>query len=671
MSSSQRVFLIASLSLVLCWSGGVTAATLSGVVRTSGALPVSGARITLFTPDLAVFLETRSRGSGDYDLNSVPAGSYRLGCAARGFDYVENEVVIAEPGSTTAFNLSPESHPGAWEVIGSTAPEFLDATDIAILLPDGRILYCHDTTDPVAFDPRTGGKTFPAGSGSAQGCMNGSLLADGSVILVGGQDGEDPGDFRNAVRWVKRFDPGPGTWTNLPDLVHASGRWYTGLARLADGSFLIMGGGTAPNAERTSTCERFDLITRTWSYTGSMLNPSEFSPSALLQNGKVLATWSPPQLYDPVSGQWQTTGNFNQPNRGWPGHSDHSLVVLADGRVVAVGVLGKQQGYSIMAEIYDPGPGTWTPVGSPGLVRFQSEVVPLPDGRIFVGGGETETSPSPVPSVLGIVRSCDLFDPIGNAWRQVADMPSFREYHAVTLLVPDGRVITTGGTRIKFQVGPTTADIEAFRPPYLYRGVRPRITSMSNLSPYRGSWITFQATPVTGITSAVLMGTPSTTHWVDGGIPRRLVLPVEQVGSFVTLRLPDDSNLLPLGHYMLFAMVDDIPSEAVIIQVKSPATTSVNGKLPLHLTGVSPNPFRSSVAFRYALGRPSVVRFEIADIRGCRVRTLIASEHVGEGAHETSWDGRDSARRRVAPGVYHFRMEANGARASGRVVLLP
>ncbi|MFO0982462.1 MAG: hypothetical protein U1E76_12135 [Planctomycetota bacterium] len=50
-------------------------------------------------------------------------------------------------------------------------------------------------------------------------------------------------------------------------------------------------------------------------------------------------------------------------------------------------------------------------------------------------------------------------------------MLEFREYHAVTLLVPDGRVLTTGGTRIKFSTA-TSANIEAYRPPYLFRGVR-------------------------------------------------------------------------------------------------------------------------------------------------------------------------------------------------------
>ena len=126
--------------------------------------------------------------------------------------------------------------------------------------------------------------------------MNATVLEDGRIIMVGGQDGSAPGSFMNAIPWVKTYRPQSDTWQWLEDMQHKAGRWYPGLARLADGSLLVMGGGTAPSAQRTETCERFDLLTETWSYTGSMLNPTEFPPSALLYNGKVLMTWWPPQL---------------------------------------------------------------------------------------------------------------------------------------------------------------------------------------------------------------------------------------------------------------------------------------------------------------------------------------------------------------------------------------
>ncbi len=545
------------------------AATISGQVQQSASpgQPVANSRMTLFTPSLSFFRETRSNSLGAYTFGNVPNGTYQLGCAALRFEYVEQVVQVVGGDLTRSFSIGPELHAGQWSVIGDTSPEVLDATDIAVLLPGGEIFYCHDTDDPIMFDPVTGTKSFPSGSNLESGCMNGSLLPDGTVIFAGGQDGDAPGEFVNAVRWVKKYAPASDAWEQLADLQHPLGRWYPGMARLADGSFLVMGGGQCCNAARTATAERFDLTSETWSYTGSMLNPAEFPPSALLYTGEVLITWSPPQLYNPTSGQWRLTGNFNQPNRSWPGHSDHSIVVLDDGRVLAIGVLKGPNNNTVMGEIYDPTTKTWSLTSNPGLVRLQTEVVQLPDGRVFVGGGETEAIPSPVPNSLGIVKWTDLYEPTTNSWRRMADMNWFREYHAVTLLVPDGRVVTTGGTRIKFQVGPTSNDIEAFSPPYLFRGVRPEITSLSSTSPSRGSQLLLEVTPATQITSVVLMGMQTTTHWVDGGIPRRLVLPFEQSNSTVTATLPTDPSLLPLGYYMVFAMVDDIPSEARVVRI--------------------------------------------------------------------------------------------------------
>jgi hypothetical protein len=128
-------------------------------------------------------------------------------------------------------------------------------------------------------------------------------------------------------------------------------------------------------------------------------------------------------------------------------------------------------------------------------------------------------------------------------------------------------VITTGGTTIKFQYGPTSADVDAYSPPYLFRGVRPVLSSLTDNTPSRGQALAVAVFPQTKLTSLVLMGVQSTTHWVDGGIPRRLEFGVAQVGANASFTLPSDPNLLPLGWYMLFGMVDDIPSAALFLRV--------------------------------------------------------------------------------------------------------
>ena len=543
-------------------------AAVTGTVRLAGtSTPVAGARVTLVAPQLSTFVEGRSDATGSYSLSSLP-GTFRLGCAARGRAYTESDVVVSATGANRDFGLPPETHPGQWSVIGNTLPETLDATDIGVMLSDGRIFYCHDTMDPILFDPATGQKSFPGPSGSEQGCMNGTLLEDGRLIFVGGQDGASPGSFTNATRRVKAWSPATG-WQQLPWLLNPTGRWYPGLARLRDGRLLVMGGGTAPAAVRTPTCELFDPATSTWTWTGTMGQAVEFPPSALLFTGNVLRTWGSPELYNPTSGQWQPTGSFVAANRGWPGHSDHSLCVLHDGRALVIGINRQSAGaQAAMVEVYDPTTGTWSSRSSPDQKRMQCEVVPLPHGMVLVQGGDVQNQATAEPTLFGVVKRSDLYDPDADLWRRVADTPRFREYHAVTLLLRDGRVATTGGTNIKFQGTPLSADVDAWSPPYLFRGVRPRIDNLSATVFLRGATLAFDVFPATTLTSVVLMGTGVTTHWVDGGVPRRLVLPVQQSGIAVTCTLPTDPDLLPVGHYFLFAMVDDIPSVAAIVRVQ-------------------------------------------------------------------------------------------------------
>lgn len=565
MTSSCLKFKLMVAALGLAPSG-LAQSGFAGTVMSGGA-PVANARMTLFTSNLSRFFETRTAANGTYSFSNVPSGPYALGAAALRYNY--QQIVVDTNGGTQTknFALAQESHQGQWSVVGNTLPEFLDGTDIAVLLADGRIFYCHDTVEPVIFDPVTGIKSFPSGSGLPSGCMNGTLLQNGRVLFVGGQQGDDPGNFRLAVRYVRTYDPLSNTWQRLPDLQLPEGRWYPGLARLADGSSLIMGGGTRPNASRTDTCELFSQQNGLCTFTGSMRNQCEFPPSVLLQSGDVLATWSPPQIYSPYSGSWRPTGNFMQPNRGWPDHSDHSLVMLSDGRALALGVRAGPNGNSVMGEIFNPATESWSLTSNPGLLRFQTEVVQMPDGRVLSAGGEATNPNPPVANVLGIVKWSELYDPTNNSWRRIAEMAQFREYHAVTLLVPDGRVLTTGGTRIKFQVGPTSSDIESFAPPYLFRGIRPQITSSFAIGYKPGMGLSFSIFPATRLTSVVLIPTGATTHWVDGSISRRIVLSVSQVGTDVRVVLPKTYNAIPAGHYMLFAMVDDIPSTAKIIKV--------------------------------------------------------------------------------------------------------
>ena len=570
------------------------AAVVDGQVLASGGGSVSNARLTLFTPDLSFFREARSNGAGQYAISDVPPGNYQLGCCGLGREYQAIAVSVSEPGETRNFTLGPDIHPGNWAVIGSTAPEVFGGTNSGSLLSDGRVFFCHDATDPILFNPITGGTSEAAHSDSEQGCHMPTHLPDGRLLIVGGGTVDDAGNFstgQSAVKKVKAFDPATNTWENWPDLNQP--RWYPGLARLADGRLLLFGGGQQPDVLRTASCEILNPRTHQSTPTGAMLKAGGFGPALLLRTGEVLVTWEPPQLFNPASGQWRLAGPFVQPLRATlescplphtrpPGqtpfigdHPDHTALHLPDGRVVAIGLRRTALGDpGSMVEFYDPDADAWSLGAGPGTLRSMPKVLQLPTGQILVAGGKKEDpdAADPVNAWCQLKRA-DLYDPDADAWRHLADMGDYREYHAITLLVPDGRVLTTAGVSQPGLNPPADSNnnIEAFSPPYLFRGVRPRIDSLSATRFSHGQRFTLKVSLTNAVTSVVLMGMNAISHWMDGGVPRLLRLTFSQApapgGTQVTAQIPGDPLEAPVGHYLLFVLVDDIPSVAQIVAV--------------------------------------------------------------------------------------------------------
>ncbi len=534
---------------------------ITGTVTTDDGDPIAGARVTVASGSDYVD-ETRSESDGSYALDGLVAGDYVVAASALRREYQEKDVVL-EDSATADFALGTETERGRWTVIGDTEPEYFAGTPSATLLPDGRVMYCHNTTDPVVVDPADGAKFYPEMSPSSQGCHMQTVLTSGRILYVGGQDPDDPGSFTNGVPYVKTYDPANDSWEELPDMNEP--RWYPTLVRLPDERMLACGGGQPPDASRTDTCELWDPATTEWTMTDSMANPSEYSPSVLLLTGDVLTTWYPPQLFDPGAERWQLTGNFVQPQRGYPDHAPHSLVLLPDGTALAVGNIASA-GES-MVEAYDPGAGTWSMRASPAAHRSRPEVVLMPDGRVLAAGGKLQDGSDVPTNEWGQVAVADLYDPEKDSWREVAPMNLAREYHALTLLVPDGRVLTTSGTGNQAS-GPTDENsVEAFEPPYLFRGIRPRIDSIVDRALARGDTASISFSNTRRPTSVVLIGTSAVTHWMEGGVPRLVRLDFTVSGTKVEATLPDDPVALPSGYYILFLFVDDIPSEGLIVRV--------------------------------------------------------------------------------------------------------
>lgn len=546
---------------------------------------VVGARVTLFTPELQFFRETRSDTDGSYVFGRIGLGTYRLGVAAIGREYQETSISVTSLVTTANFALRAETNGGRWSIVGDTAPELLDGTGSGTLLPSGEVFFCHDTEDPVVFDPVSRLKWFPPTSGSGQGCHIPTLNTDGALFLAGGSEDGYPQGL--VVRTVKDYWRSTNSWTRLADMNVP--RWYPGIVRLADERLMVLGGEQNGSPGRTAACEIYDSRTRRWTNAAPFALPSEITPTVLLYNGELLKTWRYPEFYNIESNQWRAAPVMNQTRLGASNgdHCDHEIVFLPDGRVMAVGISPTALSASTrFVELYNPSNNTWSLGPNPRALRRQPEALILPDGRVLAFGGQySGPTPAPIPlanagTIPNCTKVCDLYESASDSWRPMADLNRFIHYHNVTVLVPDGRVIATGGAGLTANNSFAGDDmsIEAFEPPYLFRGVRPRLDWLSTTDFVLGSNFTLRVSLTEGITKLVLVSARATTHWVDGGPQRFLTLDFTQTDSLIEAKVPDDPVRALAGYYILFAMVDDIPSVGRMVRITP--TPTARSSLP-------------------------------------------------------------------------------------------
>ena len=102
--------------------------------------------------------------------------------------------------------------------------------------------------------------------------------------------------------------------------------------------------------------------------------------------------------------------------------------------------------------------------------------------------------------------------------------------------------------------------------------------------------------------------------------------------------------------------------------------TSVTVYIPVSQAALEqnvPNPFNPTTRIVYLVpdGAPREVSLVVYDVRGARVRTLVAGAQPG-GRHSVEWDGRNDAGERVGSGIYFYRLQQTGFTATRKMLLL-
>jgi hypothetical protein len=196
----------------------------------------------------------------------------------------------------------------------------------------------------------------------------------------------------------------------------------------------------------------------------------------------------------------------------------------------------------------------WEEVAPMRFPRRRHNLTVLPDGRVLATGGTRAGD-----DIEQAVYAAEVWDPASATWTTMASMEVARMYHLTALLLPDGRVLSMGGN------GRLNAEI--YSPPYLFAGPRPTVSSAPDRLEYETSFEV--GTPdAADIASAVLVRLSAVTHAFNQE-QRYVPLSFEAAGSgSLTVRAPQHARLAPPGYYMLFLInTAGVPSMAEFIRL--------------------------------------------------------------------------------------------------------
>jgi Domain of unknown function (DUF1929) len=419
------------------------------------------------------------------------------------------------------------------------------------LLPTGRVITWAQTGEPNIWNPATGSFTSTTRPADIF-CAGQSFLADGRLLVAGGK-------YNNTVGLgnpdVSIFSPSSSSWTRSTPM--RRGRWYPTLTTLPSGDVLI-----------TSGFDQYGWVVEepeVWSpaglraLSGARKNLPNYPRTFVAPNGKVFYAGQRQQTWylDPSgAGSWTTVAQRLY------GVRDYGAAVMYEkGKVLYVGG-GRTTNTAEIIDLNSPSP-RWQWTGSMAFPRRQLNATVLPTGEVLVTSGSRGTGFN--DNELA-VHAAEIWNPNTGRWTILASNTVNRTYHSTSILLPDGRILHSGGEG--GAKGPPRG-AELFSPPYLFKGPRPTITAAPQLVGY-GTSFTVSTPDASTVTKVSLIGLGATTHAFDMG-QRLLGLPFQGQTGALTITAPANGNVAPPGYYMLFILnADSVPSVAKIVQVSRP-----------------------------------------------------------------------------------------------------
>ena len=428
----------------------------------------------------------------------------------------------------------------------------------------------HDHTRATMWDPATGTQTpVWVGTGYNVFCSGLAHLTDGRLFLAGGN--LDSG--LNGIRQTHVFDSSTNAWSLGPTM--AGGRWYPTVTPLRNGEMLITSGRVnVPEVRTTSGTLR--------SLSSASLSQPLYPWIDVAPDGRAFVSGPDTTLRSldtNGTGTWQSHGTRDPIDRDYGSHAlfDVGKILVAGG--------GSSTRDSRVVNINGAAPLT-TQTQSMAFGRRQNNLTVLADGSVLATGGNS--SGAGLVDLNNGVYAAERWNPATGLWTTLAAESVTRQYHSTAILLPDGRVLSSGGgicgtcDAVRY----LAKNAQVFTPPYLFKtdgsgqpATRPVIDAAAPVASY-GLPFQIDTAQAGSIGKVALVRLGAVTHSVN--MEQRYVpLDFTAGAGSLTATAPANANIAPPGVYMLFIVgTDGVPSVAKMVTVTGNSAPSVSLTAP-------------------------------------------------------------------------------------------
>ncbi|WP_413582326.1 Kelch repeat-containing protein [Bdellovibrio sp. HCB288] len=451
------------------------------------------------------------------------------------------------------------------------------ASHTATLLQDGRVLVVGGQTGNVTYtatleiyDPATNSWSAAGSLPVARARHAAVLFPNGKVLIVGGSN---PGLLTDTETIIPNTPPALPSFEAIKTNIGA-GRNDLTATLLKDGRAVVIGGMGAISP--SAAVGIIDPANPGALIPATSLPTARFGHTATLVNGILVVTGGfldasggtaldDSLIYTPNAtlGTWSSLGTLKNGVRGL-----HTANISGDYLVLLNGITGTTSPVT-MAEKIDMSKFTWRRQGNLIKDRALHVTALLPNGKVLVAGGLSQTSSTNTP-----LDSTEIFDPATGLWSAGPALPSPRLFSQATVLT-DGRVLVAGGLDGAFAKTATTAIYNPASNSWSTGPsiAIPRVGHSSHLLP-NGKVIIIggAAHPTTSApTEKTEIFDPATNQWTYGPD-----LPTA-VSEFSSVTLSDNTILI------LGGLTTAAATSITTVQAYNPSTNSFTTKAPMTL----------------------------------------------------------------------------------------